>query len=139
MAELLAPVTIYGRMAAARLRSDWQYRTSFVALMISQSLVTALEFAALIMIVDLVPALGQWTRAEVAFLYALAAVPFALSDLVISPVETTSRHVQEGTFDRLPPPACVTPGPAVGPRVRAPSRRQDGGPGGGAGVVDRSG
>jgi ABC-2 type transport system permease protein len=85
----------------ARLRSDWQYRTSFLTLTTTQALFTALEFVALVFIVDLVPALGDWTKPEVAFLYALAAVPFGLSDVVVSPLETTSRYIQFGEFDRL--------------------------------------
>jgi ABC-2 type transport system permease protein len=83
---------------------------SFAIFLTAQASVTALEFAAIVILLDVVPDLGGWTAREVAFLYGLATVPFALSDVVVSPVERLSHHVREGTFDRLllrPVPSLV--------------------------------
>lgn len=92
---------LYRRLLAARIRSDWQYRTSFFTLLFSQAMIAALEFAAIVLILQLVPTLGGWTATEVAFLYALATVPFGIADLLVSSVERTANHVQQGTFDRI--------------------------------------
>ncbi len=96
-----ASLGLYGRLLGARVRSDWQYRTSFITLLFSQALVTVLEFVSILLVLELVPNLGGWTPTEVAFLYALATVPFGMADLLMSSVERTANHVQAGTFDRL--------------------------------------
>ncbi|MFP3907939.1 MAG: ABC transporter permease [Acidimicrobiales bacterium] len=85
----------------ARVRSDWQYRTSFVLLAFSQALVMFLDLAAILILFELVPSLGGWSVAEVAVLYGLTILAFGLGDLFVSPVETVARHVREGSFDRF--------------------------------------
>jgi ABC-type uncharacterized transport system permease subunit len=44
VAELPALVRIYGRLVAARVRSDWQYRTSFVFFFFGAFFATFLDF-----------------------------------------------------------------------------------------------
>ena len=108
--ELVAGVRLYLRLIAARIRSDWQYRVSFLTFLTGQALVTALDFVTIVLLLRLVPSLGGWQPAQVAFLYGLASVPFALADLLVSPVERVSRYVRDGEFDRLllrPVPAIV--------------------------------
>lgn len=100
---------LYLRLVAARIRSGWQYRTSFLTLTLAQALVTALDFVALAILIQLVPSLGGWTRAEVAFLYAVAALPFGLADLMVSSVDRVPQYVQAGTFDRV----LLRPMPAI--------------------------
>ncbi len=101
MDEISHHVDLYRRIVGARIRSDWQYRTSFLTFLAAQALVTALELIALLLFLNLVPTLGGWTGTQAAFLYALATLPFALSDLLISPVERTANYVQQGEFDRI--------------------------------------
>ncbi len=93
--------SLYRRLIGARIRSDWQYRTSFLTLVVSQAMVTALEFVALVILLDLVPTLGGWTGSQVAFLYALAALPFGLADVMVSSVDRVPRYVKSGNFDRV--------------------------------------
>lgn len=99
--EVGAHWRLYRRLIGAQIRSEWQYRTSFVFFVSAQALVTALELAAIVIILDVVPDLGGWSPAQVALLYGLATVPFALTDVLISPVEDLSTYVRMGTFDRL--------------------------------------
>ena len=91
---------LYLRLLGARIRSEWQYRFSFITLLLGQALVTALEFVTLILVVALVPSLGGWTGPEVAFLYGLAATAFGISDLFYSSLDEVAEHVREGTFDQ---------------------------------------
>ena len=101
MDEVSHHVDLYHRIVGARIRSDWQYRTSFLTFTAAQALVTSLEFAALVIVLGHVPTLGGWTPAQVGFLYGLATVPFGVTDLFISPVERLADYVRQGEFDRV--------------------------------------
>lgn len=91
----------YRYLLGARIRSDWQYRTSFVLFTLAQALVTALDLAVLLVIFDLVPALGGWSVGEVLVLYGFTISAFGLADMFASQVETVGRHIVDGTFDRF--------------------------------------
>lgn len=95
---------------AARIRSDWQYRVSFLALLLSQMGAVGLDLAAIAVVLQLVPDLGGWSAAEVAFLYGMATLPFGISDLFVSPVDKVSNYVRDGSMDRVllrPVPALL--------------------------------
>ncbi len=100
-AELAATGRLYRRLVVAQIRSEWQYRTSFFFFLTAQALITVLELVAIIILLGVVPDLGGWSAGQVAVLYGLATVPFALTDVVVSPVEDLASYVQAGTFDRL--------------------------------------
>lgn len=91
----------YRYLVGARIRSDWQYRTSFFLFTLAQAVVTALDLAVLLVIFDLVPALGGWSVHEVLVLYGFTISAFGLADMVASQVETVARHIVDGTFDRF--------------------------------------
>ena len=98
MAEALR---VYGHLAAARVRADWQYRTSFVLFTLGQALITVLDFIAIAVIFGRVDLLAGWSLAEVAFLYGASGTAFGLADCFISAVERCSQRIKDGTFDRL--------------------------------------
>lgn len=91
----------YARLVGARIRSDWQYRTSFVLHTLSQAVVTALDLAVVLVIFDRVTALGGWSVGEVLVLYGFATASFGLADMFVSQVETVPEHILAGTFDRF--------------------------------------
>jgi ABC-2 type transport system permease protein len=92
---------IYRVMAGARIRADWQYRTSFVGYTITQGLVTFLDFLQIAVIFGRIDSLAGWSVAEVAFLYGASSVAFYLGDVFISQVERGPQRVRAGTFDAL--------------------------------------
>lgn len=92
---------VYRHLIGARIRSDWQYRTSFLLLLVAQALVAGLDLAVIAVLFGRVDALAGWSGIEVALLYGLAGVAFALADLLASPVEYVAGHIKAGTFDRL--------------------------------------
>jgi ABC-2 type transport system permease protein len=103
-------IVVWRHLAGARIRADWQYRTSFFLFTLSQFLVTGLDILVIVAIFTQVDSLGGWSGSEVALTYGLATVAFGLADLFVSPVETTSKHVKAGTFDlflQRPVPALV--------------------------------
>ena len=92
---------LWCRLAAARVRADWQYRTSFVLFTLGQALVTLLDFAAIAVIFSRVDVLAGWTIAETAFLYGASGTAFGIADTFISTVERCSQRIKDGSFDRL--------------------------------------
>lgn len=92
---------IYRVMAGARIRADWQYRSSFIGYTITQGLITFLDFLQIAVIFGQVDQLVGWSVAEVAFLYGASAVAFYAGDVFISQVERGPQRVRAGTFDAL--------------------------------------
>jgi len=82
-------------------RSQLQYRASLALQLLAVFLASFLDFVVILVLFDQVPALGGWSVAEVAFLYALAAIAFALCDMVIGHLDLLSRMIREGTFDLI--------------------------------------
>lgn len=92
---------IWRRLVGARIRADWQYRTSFVLFTVSQFFAAFLDLAAIVILFTNVDRLAGWSVAEVAFLYGTSSVAFALADLFVSEVELVSHFVRHGTFDQF--------------------------------------
>ena len=95
----IADLRVWRRLVGARIRADWQYRTSFFLFLLSQTLVACLDLAVIAAIFTQVDSLGGWSGVEVALLFGLSGVAFGLADLLISAVENASRHIKAGTFD----------------------------------------
>jgi ABC-2 type transport system permease protein len=101
VSELGAQLRMYGHLLAGKIRSDWQYRTSFVLLLVSQVMVCGLDLAVIAVLFGTVDSLAGWSGLEVALLYGLGGVAFGLADVFVSQVEYVSSHVKAGTFDRF--------------------------------------
>jgi len=90
---------VYLHMVRARIRADWQYRTSFVLFLVGQTLAAGLDFALIAAIFTNIDALAGWSVEEVGFLYGASGVAFAIADLFMSPVDQAGKHIKAGTFD----------------------------------------
>ena len=88
-------------LLGARIRADWQYRTSFILFLLSQTLVAGLDLAVIAVLFTKIDALAGWSVGEVAMLYAVAGLGFGMADLFVSQVEEASRYIKLGTFDNL--------------------------------------
>ncbi|HUR77442.1 MAG TPA: ABC-2 family transporter protein [Acidimicrobiales bacterium] len=91
----------YRVLAGARLRSDLQYRLSFALFTLGQFAINFLDFVAILIVFSNVSSLKGWSVGEVAFLYGLGNLAFALGDVFVSAVENVQFHVKEGSFDRF--------------------------------------
>jgi ABC-2 type transport system permease protein len=100
-AEWAAALAAYRHLVVARIRADWQYRTSFLLFLAGQTVVASADFAAIAVIFTSVDELAGWSATEVAFLYGASGLAFGLGDLFVSPVEDASVHIKAGTFDRF--------------------------------------
>lgn len=101
MAEVAEQLAIYRRLVGARIRSQLQYRLSAALNLVGTMLISFLDFAAILILFGRVDALGEWSVAEVALLYAISAISFALTDLVIGHLDVLPRMIREGDFDLL--------------------------------------
>ena len=116
VAESLA---LYVRLVSARVRAQWQYRTSFALDVVGVFLVTFLDFIAILVIFDNVPQLGGWSVQEVALLYGIAGVAFSLTELAVGHLDLLPQLIRDGNFDLV----LVRPRrlAAPGDRLRLPS------------------
>jgi ABC-2 type transport system permease protein len=92
-------LTVWRHLVGARIRADWQYRTSFLLFALSQTVVACMDLAVVAAVFSQVDSLRGWSGVEVALLFGLSGVAFGISDLLISQVELASRHIKAGTFD----------------------------------------
>jgi ABC-2 type transport system permease protein len=92
---------IYRRLVGSRIRSQLQYRLSFVLTVTGNLLLSGLDFAAILVLFGQVDALGDWTVGEVALLYGISCVSFALTDLAVGQLDQLPRMIREGEFDQI--------------------------------------
>jgi ABC-2 type transport system permease protein len=92
-------VALYVRLISAQVRAQWQYRTSFVLDFVGVFLVTFLDFFAILVIFRNVPQLGGWTVQEVAMLYGISGLAFALTTLAVGQLGLLPQLIRDGNFD----------------------------------------
>jgi ABC-2 type transport system permease protein len=90
---------LYFRLVAARVRSQLQYRTSFALDVVGVFLVSFLDFAAILIIFQNVTRLGGWSVEEVALLYGISGIAFALTDMLVGDLDLLMLQIRDGTFD----------------------------------------
>lgn len=94
-------VLLYHRLIAAQVRSQIQYRASFALQFVGQALATFVDFIAIVLLFGRFPTLAGWSLGEIAFLYGLGGIAFALSDLICGGFDRLSITIQTGQFDRV--------------------------------------
>jgi len=92
---------LYFRLIGAQIRSEMQYRASLIAETLGAFLVTALDFAAIVILLGRFQGIGGWSLAEVAFLYGASSISFTLAELNAGGYDYFDRIVVRGDFDRL--------------------------------------
>jgi ABC-2 type transport system permease protein len=96
-----ALASIYVRLVSARVRSQLEYRVSAALQLVAAGLLAAADFVAIAVIFANVPSLGSWRLGEVALLYALATISFALTDIAIGHLDLFPQMIREGSFDQI--------------------------------------
>lgn len=91
--------SVYGRIVAARIRSQLAYPVSFALDVLAQVIGQAMELLAILAIFTQVTTLGGFTAPEVVLIYGLAATAFGLADLAVGQVETLPDLIRSGEFD----------------------------------------
>jgi len=99
--KVVEPFLLWRRLVGAQIRSQLQYRVSFVLDAGGAFLISFIDFLAVLVIFHNVPRLGEWTVEEVALLYALSSISFALTDLLIGHLDQFPQKIRDGNFDIL--------------------------------------
>jgi ABC-2 type transport system permease protein len=98
---VVEPVLVWRRLVGAQIRSQYQYRVSFVLDMAGNFLISFIDFLAMLLIFHNVHQLGVWTLHEVAFLYAMSSISFAFTDLLVGHFDQFPQKIRDGNFDIL--------------------------------------
>jgi ABC-2 type transport system permease protein len=95
------PLSLYVRYLGVSIRSQMQYRASFVLSVFGQFFLTGIEFLGLWALFDRFGSLESWSLPEVALFYGVVNVSFAIADGLSTGFDQFSTYVKTGTFDRL--------------------------------------
>ena len=98
---MVESVVLWRRLVGAQVRSQLQYRASFALDLGGSFLISFIDFLAVLVIFHNVPRLGVWSVREVALLYALSSISFALTDLLIGHLDQFPQKIRDGNFDIL--------------------------------------
>src|SRR5579883_1427684 len=94
-------VRLYLRYLEVSLRAQMQYRASFVMLALGQLVITGTEFLAIWAMFARFRSLRGWSLAEVALLYGIVNVAFALGEAFGRGFDVFQDLVKSGDFDRV--------------------------------------
>jgi len=94
-------LTAYRRLVGAQVRSQTQYRASFVVDVTCSVFFGVVDIVSVVVLFRVTPALGGFEFAEVFLMTALAGCAFAAADLVVGNVERLRQYVRSGLFDAL--------------------------------------
>lgn len=101
MAAIRGELALYLWLLGAQVRSQLQYRASFALQAAGQAMATFADFVALLLLFHRFPSLAGWSLGEVAFLYGIGGIAFALSDMACGGFDNLGPTIQTGAFDRV--------------------------------------
>jgi ABC-2 type transport system permease protein len=95
-------LSIYWRLLRIQIRSQLEYRASFLFDVVANFLSLILWFLSITLIFQKFDHLGGWTLPEVAFLYGMVEISFGMMDMIFSGFDppTFGERVRLGTFDQ---------------------------------------
>src|SRR5205085_540926 len=92
---------LYLHYTAISLRSQLQYRASFLLQTLGQLLITGFEFLGLAALFNRFGSLQNWSLPEVGFFYGIIGVAFAIAEAIPRGFDVFSRTIRAGDFDRI--------------------------------------
>ena len=98
---MYSPVRLYFRYVAVSLRSQMQYRASFVMLTMGHFLVTGIEIVGIWALFERFGTLRGWRLEEVALFYGIVNVGFAIAEATARGFDMFPAMVKSGDFDRV--------------------------------------
>ena len=97
----MASASIGLRLIGGQIRSQVQYRASFLLATTGSFLSTFVEVLAILILFSQFHTLAGWTVAQVALLYGLVAVAWGVVDMIGGGFENLSTLIRRGEFDRF--------------------------------------
>lgn len=101
MCGVVESLRLYWAYLLVSLRSQMQYRGSFFLYSVAQFFGTGIEFLGIWALFDRFGSLKGWSLAEVALLYGMVNIAFALAEGLGRGFDTFAAVVKSGDFDRL--------------------------------------
>jgi len=98
---MLEHLRLYARYAATSVRSQLQYRASVLMSILGNLLLTGVEFFGVWALFDRFGQLRGWQLAEVALMYGMINIAFALSEAAGRGFKNFGAMVRSGDFDRI--------------------------------------
>lgn len=92
---------LYFRYIGISIRSQMQYKSSFVMLTMGHFVITGIEFVTVWALFSRFGSLEGWSLPEVALFYGLVNIAFSLSDAASRGFDLFGNMVKSGDFDRL--------------------------------------
>jgi ABC-2 type transport system permease protein len=94
---------LYLHLIRIQIRSQLQYRVSFLMELLSTGLLNGTYFLALVLIFERFKSVAGWTLGEVAFLAGLIEMSFATMDMIFSGFDPDafSTKIRTGTLDQM--------------------------------------
>jgi ABC-2 type transport system permease protein len=100
---LLEAFSLYSRLVSIRIRSQMQYRLSFLLDVFTTAIVSGVAFLTIALVLQKFDGIGGWTLWEVAFLYGMVEAAFGMMDMLFSGFDPSffGNRVRLGTFDQM--------------------------------------
>ena len=92
---------LYTRYAGVSIRSQMEYRASFIMQGIGQFMVTGFEFMAIWALFERFGSIRGWVFAEIAVFYGMISVAFAVNDALTRGFDIAGDLIKRGEMDRL--------------------------------------
>ncbi len=99
--RLFNNIYVYLRFLEVSIKSQMQYRASFIMLTLGHLAGTGIEFIGIWVLFERFGSLKGWDLAEVAFMYGIVNIAFSISDAATRGFDMFGTMVKSGDFDRL--------------------------------------
>lgn len=97
---MLSDIRLYFRYVGASIRSQMQYRASFLMQALGLFMALASEFVGIWALFDRFGAVKGWSLPEIALFFGMANISFALSEMAVRGFDTFDSIIKSGEFDR---------------------------------------
>lgn len=99
--RLAEDAALYRIFTGSRLRSQMQYRESFLIMLVVSFFGLTTEFLAILILFNRFDTLIGWEVGEIAFLYGLASISFGLAEMFGAGFDNFPETIRRGEFDRV--------------------------------------
>jgi ABC-2 type transport system permease protein len=101
LGDMANAIAMYFRYIGVSMRSQMQYRGSFAMMTFGHFAITGIEFLGMLALFDRFDSIQGWRLPEVAFMYGIVNIAFALADAGTRAFDMFGTMVKSGDFDRV--------------------------------------
>ncbi len=98
---MLNALYIYGRFLSVSVKAQMQYKASFLMQLGGRLIITVGELMAIFVLFDRFGSLVGWNVYQVAFIYGIVNISFAVADALSTGFDLFGNMVKSGDFDRI--------------------------------------